>query len=263
LQKINSEGMQAPIIFNEIPWLGAELTKFWNNYIAEPGAVQENIKNLHVTLAPASYFIKQVGVNIAHKSFQVSFTILTLFFFYRDNETLLKQINIVGLYCLGDRWQRYAIRLPRALRSTVNGTVVVGIGVGILMGLCYSLVGFPAPTLTGFITAFASMIPFFVPVVFIIIALILAIKGFILNSIIVLIWGTIVMFVADHFVKPALIGGAIRLPFLAVLFGILGGMETLGLMGLFFGPIIMVLFITLWQEPIKKHNDNSVGHPGT
>lgn len=30
------------------------------------------------------------------------------------------------------------------------------------------------------------------------------------------------MFVADHFVKPVLIGGAIQLPFLAVLFGILG-----------------------------------------
>jgi len=45
-----------------------------------------------------------------------------------------------------------------------------------------------------------------------------------------------------------LIGGSIKLPFLAVLFGILGGVETLGLLGLFVGPIIMVLFITLWQE---------------
>jgi predicted PurR-regulated permease PerM len=56
------------------------------------------------------------------------------------------------------------------------------------------------------------------------------------------------MFVADHFIKPVLIGGAIQLPFLAVLFGILGGVETLGLLGLFVGPVIMVLFITLWYE---------------
>ena len=55
-------------------------------------------------------------------------------------------------------------------------------------------------------------------------------------------------FFADHFIKPAFIGGAIKLPFLAVLFGILGGVETLGLLGLFVGPIVMVLFLTLWQE---------------
>ena len=56
------------------------------------------------------------------------------------------------------------------------------------------------------------------------------------------------MFIADHFIKPVLIGGTIALPFLAVLFGILGGLETLGLLGLFVGPIVMVLFITLIQE---------------
>ncbi len=39
-----------------------------------------------------------------------------------------------------------------------------------------------------------------------------------------------------------------RVAFLAVLFGILGGVETLGLLGLFVGPIVMVLFITLWHE---------------
>jgi predicted PurR-regulated permease PerM len=60
------------------------------------------------------------------------------------------------------------------------------------------------------------------------------------------------MFVADHFIKPVLIGGAIELPFLAVLFGILGGVETLGLLGLFLGPMVMVLFVTLWQEPQGK-----------
>jgi predicted PurR-regulated permease PerM len=117
------------------------------------------------------------------------------------------------------------------------------------MGICYALVGFPAPTLTGFITALAAMIPFVVPVVFIAVALILFSTGGLISAIVVLVWGTVVMFVADHFIKPVLIGGAIELPFLAVLFGILGGVETLGLLGLFIGPIVMVLFITLWQEP--------------
>lgn len=179
----------------------------------------------------------------------LGFTLLTLFFFYRDGDRIIAQIHTIGEICLGKRWSRYADRLPSALRGTVNGTIVVGIAVGVLMGVCYALVGLSAPALTGFITAVAAMIPFVVPLVFAVVALVLFAGGSMAAALIVIIWGTFVMFVADHFVKPVMIGGSIQLPFLAVLFGILGGVETLGLLGLFVGPIAMVLFITLWQEP--------------
>lgn len=248
LQQINRDGGAAPQFLNDIPLIGHELVSYWNENISEPGSVKNLLSNLHISLTPASYYIKQVGFNLFHRSFQLGFTILTLFFFYRDGDKLYMQINKIGEACLGHRWYRYSERLPSALRGTVNGTIVVGIGVGILMGLCYALVNFPGPTLTGFITALAAMIPFVVPVVFAIVSIILFAQGSMLSAIIVIAWGTTVMFVADHFVKPVLIGGAIQLPFLAVLFGILGGIETLGVLGLFVGPIIMVLFMTLWHE---------------
>ncbi|KTD18854.1 transmembrane permease [Legionella lansingensis] len=249
LQLINREGGQAPAFLRQFPMIGNDLVNYWDTNIGRPGNVRHLLSNLHLSLTPASYYIKRVGVDLAHRGFQLGFTLLTLFFFYRDGDKLIQQINHIGEFCLGQRWFRYADRLPSALRATVNGTIVVGLGVGFLMGICYFLVDFPAPTLTGFITAFAAMIPFVVPIVFAIVALILLSSGAMISAIFVVIWGTFVMFVADHFIKPVLIGGAIQLPFLAVLFGILGGVETLGLLGLFVGPIIMVLFVTLWQEP--------------
>lgn len=248
LQTINKVGGTAPDFIKRCPLIGNELVNYWDTNIGHPGNLRTMLSNLHISLTPASYYIKQVGTNLAHRGFQLGFTLLTLFFFYRDSDKINRQINHIGKYCLGERWFRYAAGLPSALRATVNGTIFVGLGVGVLMGVCYVLVDFPAPTLVGFVTAFAAMIPFVVPVVFAIVALILFAAGKMVSALIVIIWGTFVMFVADHFVKPALIGGAIKLPFLAVLFGILGGVETLGLLGLFVGPIIMVLFITLWQE---------------
>ena len=56
------------------------------------------------------------------------------------------------------------------------------------------------------------------------------------------------VFVADHFVRPFLIGGAARLPFLLVLLGILGGLQTMGFIGLFLGPAVMAALIALWRE---------------
>ncbi|WP_233485107.1 AI-2E family transporter [Candidatus Legionella polyplacis] len=116
------------------------------------------------------------------------------------------------------------------------------------MGICYFLVGFPTPVLTGFITAFASIIPFIVPIIFIIVSLILLIKGSFIFSIIVIVYGGLVIFIADHFIKPIFIRGSTKLPFLYIFFGILGGLRSFGLLGLFVGPIIMMLFMFLLEE---------------
>lgn len=248
LQVIDKEGGEAPTLLSHIPLVGQELVKLWNDYISEPGSVRGLLGQLHTAMTPASHYLKSIGIDIANRSIQVGFTLMTLFFFYRDGKTISAEIERVGSYCLGSRWTRYSARLPRALRATVNGTILVGMGVGLLMGISYAWVQFPAPTLFGFLTAFAAMIPFAVPLVFAIVAVVLVAAGSFWSAVFVVSWGTFVMFVADHFVKPVMIGGAIELPFLAVLFGILGGLETLGLLGLFVGPMLMVMFMTLWYE---------------
>ena len=60
--------------------------------------------------------------------------------------------------------------------------------------------------------------------------------------------GLVVVGIADHFVRPALIGGSTALPFLWVLIGILGGVESLGLLGLFVGPATMAALMLLWRD---------------
>ncbi|PJD91484.1 MAG: AI-2E family transporter [Legionella sp.] len=254
VKQINRLGGEAPSFFQELPMIGDNMVAYWDEHIGQPGNVKSFLSNLHISLTPTSYYIKEVGGSVFHRGVQVGFTLLSMFFLYRDGHILDKQLNHVGHALLGERWYRFSSKLPAALRATVNGTIVVGVGVGILMGICYGLIGVPAPTLLGIFTAFAAMIPFVVPLVFGIVALILLHHGAMISAVIVIIWGTVVMFVADHFIKPLLIGGATQLPFLAVLFGILGGLETMGILGLFVGPMVMVLFVTLWNEaqtPVK------------
>src|SRR6202047_2986657 len=67
-------------------------------------------------------------------------------------------------------------------------------------------------------------------------------------ALIVVLAGFAVIFVADHFVRPKLIGGATKLPFLWVLLGILGGVESFQLLGLFLGPAIMAALMLLWRQ---------------
>jgi predicted PurR-regulated permease PerM len=76
-------------------------------------------------------------------------------------------------------------------------------------------------------------------------------QGSTIAAIGVAVLGLVVVFLAEHFVRPALIGGSTRLPFLLVLFGILGGAETFGLVGLFIGPALMTILVVLWAEWVR------------
>ena len=53
------------------------------------------------------------------------------------------------------------------------------------------------------------------------------------------------MVIGDTFVWLTLVGNQARLPFLAALIGIFGGLQTFGLIGLFIGPMILA---GLWND---------------
>ena len=106
----------------------------------------------------------------------------------------------------------------------------------------------PHPILFGVATAIAAMIPFAAVLAVGLAALVLLGSGGVGSVLIVVLAGFVVIFVADHFVRPKLIGGATKLPFLWVLLGILGGVESFQLLGLFLGPAIMAALMLLWRQ---------------
>jgi predicted PurR-regulated permease PerM len=134
------------------------------------------------------------------------------------------------------------------VRGTVNGLVLVGLGEGVLLGIGYAVAGLSHAVLFGLVTAVLAMVPFGAPVVYIACALYLLASGQTAAAIGLFVFGTVVVFVADHFVRPILIGNSTRLPFLWVLLGIFGGLESFGLIGLFLGPAIMSVLIAFWRE---------------
>jgi predicted PurR-regulated permease PerM len=117
-----------------------------------------------------------------------------------------------------------------------------------VLGVVYAIAGVPHPTMLGAASGVAAMIPFAAGVAIALAVLLLLAKGSVAAAVAVGVAGMAVTFTADHFVRPALIGGQTKLPFLWVLLGILGGVEVWGLLGLFLGPAIMAALMMLWRE---------------
>ncbi|MBB5369274.1 MULTISPECIES: AI-2E family transporter [unclassified Janthinobacterium] len=246
----NMNGLPVPGWTANIPLAGSAISDWWQATLSQPHGLGHLLAGGAVGgFHSARDILRVFGTDVFHRLVDFGLAFLCLFFFYKDGEALTRQITALGSHFLRpERWGRYAQKVPTAIRATVNGLVLVGLAEGALIGVAYVITDLPSPVLWAFATGILAIIPFGAPLAYLCAAALLLVQGSVGGAIGVAVWGTVVLFVADHFVRPGMIGNATRLPFLAVLFGILGGVETLGLVGLFIGPVVMVLFVTLWYE---------------
>jgi predicted PurR-regulated permease PerM len=64
-------------------------------------------------------------------------------------------------------------------------------------------------------------------------------------AIFMVIWGVAVISSVDNFLKPILISRHASLPILVVALGVFGGVLAFGFVGIFLGPVILALALTL------------------
>jgi predicted PurR-regulated permease PerM len=246
----NNEGLPAPDWLHRIPLIGNAVYEWWLTTLSQPHGLTHVLTDGSATrMHSASEVLRTFGSGVMHRMIDIVFAFLCLFFFYKDGPALLSQTEAIGHHLIGDtRWSLYSTKVPIAIRATVNGLVLVGLAEGLLLGIAYEFANVPSAVLWAAATGVLAIIPFGAPLAFGAVAALLLFGGNTVGAIGIVVWGAIVLFVADHFVRPSMIGSATKLPFLAVLLGILGGVETLGLIGLFVGPVVITLFVTLWHE---------------
>ncbi|TAN48774.1 MAG: AI-2E family transporter [Methylococcaceae bacterium] len=246
LVEAQARGLDAPDWLAKLPLLGAWAVSAWSDSLGDAETVQQTIQDLHI--APLLSYSKVLAGQVIHRLAAVFVTLLALFVLYRRGEALARQIMRCSSGLLGTLGERYLKHAANAVRGTVNGLVLVGLGEGLLLGLGYAAAGLPHPAMLGVITGVMAMVPFAAKLVFGTAALVLLAQGSIMAGSILLGFGLVVLFIGDNYLRPTLIGNALRLPFLWTLLGIFGGIENFGLIGLFLGPTVMAIAMSLWRD---------------
>jgi len=249
---VRAHGMAPPDWIARLPAGAAQATAWWDANLREPEDAQALLGR--VDRAQVILFGREFGAQLAHRGVLFGFTLATLFFLFRDGPDLVAQMRVASRRMFGPNGEALGRQIIASVHGTVDGLVLVGLGIGAVLGVGYWLAGAPHPVLLGALTAVAATIPLGSMVVLALAALLVLTTGSTAAAIALLAVGVVVIFVADHAIRPALIGGATRLPFLWVLLGILGGVESFGLLGLFVGPAIMAALILLWREWTGVHD---------
>jgi predicted PurR-regulated permease PerM len=251
--EVNRFGAPPPAWITGLPWVGEWLGIQWVQHVGSPGAVGEliqivsgaNIGNIYRAIVAA-------GDGAFHLVLTLLFMLIALFFVYRDGGSFSEQIDLLGERILPTRWERISRIVPRTISSTVTGQTLIAIGEGIVLGIAYWIAGVPSPVTLGVLTGLMALIPGGAPLSFTLISFYLVANGAYVAGGALFLWGTVELFIVDKTLRPRLVGGPIKLPFLPTFFGLVGGVSTMGFLGLFIGPVLMALLVSIWREWIRE-----------
>lgn len=197
--------------------------------------------------------------------------VFALFFFYRDGPELVQRIKVLSP--LPNQYDDLILRRFGALATVLTAsTLGIALMQGTGMAIAAGALGLPWFYL-GVATAVASFIPIVGGViVWGPLSWFLFHQGRVGAAIFILIWGAVVLgFILDNLLRPMLIGWLAKWSAgsadqaetkanvldhtLLTVLSTLGGVLAFGILGLFFGPLIAAMAITVFDVYEMKHQD--------
>ena len=246
-------GIPPPVWLDNLPIIGQWARGNWITMLGSSEAANESLQWLGK--GGAVTYTKDFASQLLHRFFGFLTVLLILLFVYQHGDSLGRQVLASSRKLFGEKGTRYTLHATTAVRATVNGMMLIGLAKGVLMGIGYAFAGLSNPAILGALTGIFAMIPYAAKLIFGACALVLVAQGHMVEGGGLFAYGMIFTLIADNYVRPALIGGAVRLPFIWTLLGIFGGMETFGLLGLFLGPTLMAVLMSIWRDWIEDLNN--------
>jgi predicted PurR-regulated permease PerM len=191
--------------------------------------------------------LSQATLGTANFLFMTFVFLYTMYFFQMDGVKFIRKI----LYYLplnSDDESLMLNKFTSVTRATVKGTMMIGILQGGLAGAAFAVAGIDNAIFWGTIMAVLSVIPSIgSALVWIPAAIILIMQGSVAAGVGLLVFCGLIVGSLDNVLRPILVGKDTKMHELMIFFGTLGGIMMFGISGIFIGPVIASLFITIWE----------------
>ncbi|MHA2611375.1 MAG: AI-2E family transporter [bacterium JZ-2024 1] len=183
--------------------------------------------------------------------FYFFFTLVVYYFSIKDGAYFTRQVREF-IPLPEDAKDRILQRFIGVTRGVFLGVIGTAFFQSFMALLGYVLFGVPFAVLFGFFTLIAALLGL-APVVYLPAVVYLGIISGAGKAVFLLVWCVVLVSTLDNYLRPALIGKETKLHPLFVFIFILGGLIRFGFMGIFLGPLILSLFITLAEILREKY----------
>lgn len=207
---------------------------------------QEKIAQFITNLLQNGFeFLKNFIKFLFSFGFQMAFTLITLYYFLIDGEKFVNEVfNLIP----GDKEEKEKIlnRVSLILKGVLYGNVLTALAQGVLAFFIYLALGIPQYLLWAFLTLIASFIPVFgTSLIWGPLIIYLLIIGKYTKAFILFLCSVLIIAQVDNVLKPFFIGEKTKIHNLLIFFSVLGGLAKFGALGLFLGPVILGLVLSI------------------
>lgn len=237
----------------ELPIIGEKLENFWTRASEDPkatlGQFQPQLE------AFGKWFVAKIaGAGLGILMFVFSIIIAGIFIAKAD--ACKKAALVIFNRLAGERGENMAELSHKIVQSVITGILGIALLQTLLAGLGFIAMGIPGAGLLSIICLVLAV----VQIDILIILIPLSIYAFSIAgtgaAIAFLIWNLAVGLM-NNILKPILLGRGVDAPMLVVFLGAIGGMLLSGILGLFIGPVILVLGYTLFIEWLHLETEST------
>ncbi|MFA6553834.1 MAG: AI-2E family transporter [Patescibacteria group bacterium] len=142
----------------------------------------------------------------------------------------------------------YATRVVEMSKSMVKGTLLVALVQGGLAGVFLAIAGVPYVLFWTLLMIFLGVIPVIgYGFILIPIAIVLVATGGVWQGIMLILASVLIIGNIDNYLRPKLVSKQAELHPALVILGVLGGLQVFGVLGIIYGPVIMILMVTTYE----------------
>ena len=243
-----------PQWLDALPFVGAKLSGMWRE------VTSAGTSGLSARVAPhadeiATWLFRQAG-NPGKTIFDFFLTVIISAVLYATGDTAAHGVLRFARRLAGKRGEEVTILAAKSVRGVALGVVVTALAQSIAGGIGLAVSGVPAAALLGavmFVLCLAQLgpSPVLVPAVIWLFWSDSTGWGIFLG-----VWAVPVTLI-DNYLRPMLIRKTVDIPLLLVFPGVIGGLMTLGIIGVFVGPVVLVVTYSLLATWIKDGEKQS------
>ena len=242
-----------PAWIEDIPVVGRQMADQWQTVSAGgPEALAEVLQPYG--RSAAAWAIAASG-GVGRMVVLILLTVVLVTILYADGETAARGVLAFAHRLGGETGERTVRLAGQAVRSVALGVVLTALVQALLAGIGLWFCGIPHPALLTaitFILGIAQIGPVLVlaPAVFW-----LYWTGSSGWATALLVWSLPVA-ALDNIMRPILIRRGVQLPILLIVAGVIGGLISFGVVGLFIGPVVLAATYTLAKDWVARgHSD--------
>jgi len=240
-----------------IPIAGPKLAAAWEHASTGPGGLSARIAPYAGDLL--QWFLSQAG-SVGAIAIQFILTVIIAAIMYSYGETASAGVIRFARRLGGHHGEDVAVLAAKTIRGVALGVVGTALIQSILGGIGLAVAGVPAAvvlTAVIFILCIAQLGPGFVLVPAVIW---LYYSGHATWGTVLLVWAVFVGTI-DNFLRPLLIKKGADLPLLLIFAGVIGGLITFGIAGLFIGPVVLAITYRLLEAWVEGAEASPVEEP--